>query len=92
MIATLLAAALLATASPPPAKPASAPVGPAMMQATLSPQDLSFLEGFLAFYAGQGCTIQSQQGVQACQVAIRATEVLEELKAAAPVARGLASH
>lgn len=88
MISALLAAAAMAAASPPPTKPAPPPVSPPMMQATLSPQDLSFLEGFLAFYAGQGCTIQSQQGVQACQVAIRATDVLEVLKAAKPAPPG----
>lgn len=78
MIAALLAAAALAAAPPPQTTP--------MMQVTISPQDLSFLEDFLSGYAGQGCNIQTQQGVIACRSAVKALDVWQVLRTATPVA------
>lgn len=78
----MIAAALLAAAALATAQPASAPT---MMQLTLPSQDIQFLQGFLATYAGQGCSIQTQQAVQACEAATRALDVWKALSAATPV-------
>lgn len=78
MITALLAAAAVATAPAPQPAP--------QMQITLTQQDLSFLEDFLSGYAGQGCNIQTQQGVIACEMSTKALEVWRVLKAATPVA------
>jgi hypothetical protein len=58
-----------------------------MMQVTISAQDLSFLEDFLSGYAGQGCNIQTQQGVIACRMSTRALDVWQVLRTATPVAQ-----
>ncbi len=80
MIAALLAAAALAGSTP-----SQEPQPPPQMQITLTAQDLSFLEDFLSGYAGQGCNIQTQQGVIACEMSTKALEVWRVLKAATPV-------
>lgn len=78
MIASLLAAAALAAAAPP-----AAPIP--MRQVTMPAADMDFLGRFLDHYAGQGCEIHTQGGVDACQAAVQAMTVWRELQTATPV-------
>lgn len=80
-ILAALAAVLLATpvlAAPPPAAPL-----PPMHTVSLSDADLAFLAAFITHYAGQGCDIHTQGGVDACQAAPQALQVWQRLQASA---------
>lgn len=85
MIATLLAAAALAT-SPVPTPPAATP----MRQVIMSESDLAFLGLFLDHYAGQGCEIHTAPGLDMCRSALRAMDVWRALQASTPVEPGKA--